>query len=230
MTQVKICGLRHTEQALAAAEAGATMLGFVFAPSRRRVDPNTAKTIVEAVRRTHPRVLAVGVFVDESPEAINSIAKTCGLDYAQLGGDEPDEIAGKLEVHAIKTLSVRTGENAVELARRAEGVSAAYILHLDAGYAESRGGTGRRFDWSAASTLTRPFLLAGGLNERNVGDAIRMTRPWGVDVSSGVERAGEKDAGLIRGFVAAALTASGRAQERFSATASVERASNGGAS
>jgi len=204
VTAVKICGIRRLDDALVAAEVGADLLGFVFAPSRRRIDPDAARDIVVEVKR-QSMVKAVGVFVNESVDEMNRLARLCELDLVQLSGDEPDETVAALDVPAIQVLHVEPGETAVALGRRAKG-SDAQLLLLDTARSGSYGGTGERFAWEVSLELCRqrPVLLAGGLNAGNVSEAIRTAHPWGVDVSSGVERDGWKDAGLIREFVRAA--------------------------
>jgi len=204
VTAVKICGIRRVDDALVAAEAGADMLGLVFAPSRRRIDPDAARDIVTEVKR-QGEVKVVGVFVNESVGEMNRIARLCQLDLVQLSGDEPDDTVAALDVPAIQVLHVGPGETAVALERRAAG-SEAQLLLLDAARSGSYGGTGQSFAWVVSLELCRqrPVLLAGGLNAGNVREAIRAVQPWGVDVSSGVERAGQKSEVDIRAFVAVA--------------------------
>jgi phosphoribosylanthranilate isomerase len=204
MVQVKICGLRRVEDALVAADAGAAMLGFVFAPSRRRIEPEEAKGIIAEVKRRSADVAAVGVFVNATVDEMNRTAQLCGLDYAQLSGDESNKVIGALDVPAIKVLHVAPNESTDRLRERAGSVSAR-LLMLDAARVGSYGGTGETFPWNLVPQLTRPFLLAGGLQADNVGGAIRAVRPWGVDVSSGVEANGEKDQEKIRNFITAVL-------------------------
>lgn len=201
MTAVKICGIRRVEDALAAAEAGADLLGFIFAPSRRRIDPDVARDIVADVKR-QAEVKAVGVFVNESVREMNRIARLFKLDLVQLSGDEPDDMPAALDVPAIQVLHVGSEETVAGLERRAAR-SDAQILLLDTARSGSYGGTGQSFAWGVSLALCRqrPVLLAGGLNAGNVGEAIRAVQPWGVDVSSGVERAGQKSEADIRAFV-----------------------------
>jgi phosphoribosylanthranilate isomerase len=202
MTAVKICGLRRVDDALAAAEAGADLLGFVFAESRRRIDPDDARSIVRSVRTT-ARVRVVGVFVNETADEMNRVAECCDLDFVQLSGDEPDEIIGGLSRPVIRTVHMWSDLDAGELAERIH-TSKAEIILLDTPRAGQYGGTGETFDWTRIPELDRPVLLAGGLHSGNVSEAVRLVRPWGVDVSSGVESAGEKDHDRIRDFIRAA--------------------------
>jgi phosphoribosylanthranilate isomerase len=217
MTRVKICGLRRPDDALAAAAAGVDMLGFVFAPSRRRIDPAHARDIIAAVRqmalpspagsgrgaggegeKTPPSM--VGIFVNASASEINAIARDCRLDLAQLSGDETNHTIEALDVPAIKVLHVGADTSAPSLRQRA-AATVAEVLLLDTARAGRYGGTGEVFDWRLACDLGKPFLLAGGLDAGNVVAAIRTANPWGVDVSGGVETNGEKDQEKIRNFI-----------------------------
>jgi phosphoribosylanthranilate isomerase len=204
MTFVKICGLRTIEHALAAVDAGADMLGLVFAASRRQVSPEQAALIVEAIRATPhaQRVTIVGLFVNEAPEHMLAIARMCGLDALQLSGDEHSEIARRLPGIALLK-SIRLDGAPGE----AGWLDAADVrLLVDAHVPGSYGGAGVLADWGRAAELSRrrSIMLAGGLTPENVGAAIRQVHPWGVDVSSGVETNGVKDVAKIRAFVAAA--------------------------
>ncbi|HEX6510180.1 MAG TPA: phosphoribosylanthranilate isomerase [Chloroflexota bacterium] len=200
MTRVKICGLRRVEDCLAAADAGADFIGFIFAPSRRRIEPENARDVISQVR-AQSDVKAVGVFVNARPEEMNRVARLCTLDYAQLSGDEGDDVVRALDVPAIQVFHVHSGTSDGALVERIERSSAALVL-LDSASQDSFGGTGKAFDWAAIPPLQRPFLLAGGLDARNVESAIDTVAPWGVDVSSGVERDGQKSADMVREFIA----------------------------
>ncbi|HLZ08497.1 MAG TPA: phosphoribosylanthranilate isomerase [Chloroflexota bacterium] len=200
---VKIDGLRDLEHARVAVDAGADFVGFVFARTRRYVAPEVVAAIVAALPDS---VKKVGVFVDEAADSVRSIVRDCRLDFAQLCGDESVEYCQALGVPSIKSFRVRGPEVANEVARF-DGHVTWNILD---GYQEnSYGGTGIRFDWQLAQDLTRrfPIFLAGGLTESNVAEAIRIGRPAGVDVSSGVETDGTKDSAKITAFVAAARRA-----------------------
>lgn len=199
MTLVKICGLRRVEDALTASAAGAGMLGLVFAPSRRQIDPEVARELVAEVKRTSCSKV-VGVFVNAEPVEINRIARLCHLDYAQLSGNETDDSVDALDVPAIQVFHVGPNGVDTDLAHRVE-VSAAAMVLLDTAEKHSYGGTGRPFSWNGQARIQRPFLLAGGLHLRNVADAIRLMDPWGLDVSSGVETDGTKDAQKMKDFI-----------------------------
>jgi phosphoribosylanthranilate isomerase len=207
MMFVKICGLRTIEHALAAADAGADMLGLVFAASRRQVSPEQAATIAKAVRATPRRrqVTIIGLFVNEAPERMLATARQCGLDAIQLSGDEASEVAGHLPgialFKAIRLDGAPSEAGWLDI-NQAPDVRLLVDAHVPGWY----GGAGVLADWSSAAELARrrSIVLAGGLTPENVGAAIRQVHPWGVDVSSGVETNGVKDAAKIRAFVAAA--------------------------
>ncbi len=210
---VKICGIRTPAAALAAADAGADLLGLVFAPSKRQIRIEVAREIVTALRSA-PRgqdVTVVGVFVDEMPERIAEIAACIGLDWVQLSGHEPPQTAAALDLPSIKALRFDGDPSEQAWLERDETCEAAPIL-VDAHVPGSFGGAGVVADWQAAERLAaaRPVLLAGGLTPENVATAIAAVRPWGVDVSSGVESDGVKDLAKIRAFVEAAKAAAPR--------------------
>lgn len=202
MTVVKICGIKRIEDARVAINHGADLLGFVFAPSSRRIAPDTAREIIAAIR-PDSTVKAVGVFVNADPEEMNRVARSCGLDLVQLSGDEPDGVVATLDVPAIKAIHVRDDDGPESLRERVSASSAAVVL-LDTARAGHYGGTGETFEWERLPALERPVLLAGGLHPDNVARAIQTVQPWGVDVSSGVETNGEKDHGKIGNFIRAA--------------------------
>ena len=201
-TRVKICGLTNLEDALLAAGAGADLLGFVFAPSPRRVEPLVAQNIIAALP---PLVRTVGVFVDEKPETILEIAGRCRLDYLQLHGSETPADCLLLDDWKIfKALSVgTTGETLSELEQYKEHCE---IFLFDTHVPGMAGGSGVTFDWQLIDRqkVGKYFILAGGLDPDNVGSAIKTVRPWAVDVSSGVEREpGRKDRAKIEAFMSA---------------------------
>jgi phosphoribosylanthranilate isomerase len=212
---VKICGIREPGLAMAAADAGADLIGFIFAPGRRQVSAGHAADCINQARgRAGERyILAVGVFVDEDAGRINEIAKVAGLDLVQLNGDEPPGMLAQLDLPAIKAFRPRPGQAAVEVdhlirAYRAN-VPEPVALLLDGYDPVYHGGHGKRADWSVGSQLAKKhtLMLAGGLTPDNVGQAISQVRPIAVDVSSGVETDGAKDPEKIRAFIAAAKRA-----------------------
>jgi phosphoribosylanthranilate isomerase len=191
---VKICGITNEDDALLATALDADALGFVFAPSLRRVDPETVRDIV---RRLPREVHTIGVFRNERPERIVEIVGRAGLRGVQLHGDEP---ASEVKWIRERVQFVIQAFAAGDPALRTAGKSAADIILVDS----PDPGSGKVFDWRLAEGAPpgKRILLAGGLTPENVGDAIRLVRPWGVDVSSGVERqAGRKDPGKLRRFV-----------------------------
>lgn len=211
-TIVKICGITNIEDARAALTAGADLLGFIFYPkSPRYVKPERVREILQTVRQEKDPSSArfVGVFVDESPLHISAMLDEVGLDYAQLHSEEPPDVLQQLHPRAFKALRPA---DAAEAQREATlyadlGPADGPRWMLDAYDPHAYGGTGKRADWHAAAALARQhpgLLLAGGLTPGNVADAMGTVRPWGVDVSSGVEiEPGRKDHALVRQFVQA---------------------------
>ncbi|KPK80564.1 MAG: hypothetical protein AMJ81_11860 [Phycisphaerae bacterium SM23_33] len=210
--RVKIEGLRDPMQARKIAQMGADAIGLVFAPSPRWVSPEQARAVADVLP---PLVVAVGVFVDADAEVINRVAARVGLAMAQLHGDEPPEIVESLSVPCIKAFRVRTPEWIAEVRSWLEGVRSrrrvAGIL-LDAYNPEARGGTGQRFNWEWVAEARMagktaglpPLVLAGGLDDANVSDAIEIVQPWAVDVASGVEASpGVKDLKKVEDFIRA---------------------------
>jgi phosphoribosylanthranilate isomerase len=210
---VKICGITNMDDARAAVEAGADLLGLVFYPrSPRCITPARARTIVSAIRRPPSAIKFVGVFVNESLDTMRAIMDTAMLDLAQLHGQESREMVQALGKRAYKALQARDVETARvlmgEYRSAVNGNLPAFIA--DAPPAQLPGGNGTLADWTVACEIARafPILLAGGLNVENVRDAIAQVQPWGVDVSSGVERApGLKDHDKVREFIARAKRA-----------------------
>ncbi|HUR35173.1 MAG TPA: phosphoribosylanthranilate isomerase [Vicinamibacterales bacterium] len=182
MMFVKICGLTRAIDADAAVDSGASAVGFIFWPQGRRyLEPEKARAIV---RRLPPFVTPVGVFVNETADRINAVADLVGLGAVQLHGDERPELLTALTRPVVKAVS------AVD-AHTAEEWPAEVMLLVDAHDPAARGGTGARADWDGAARLAavRPTLLAGGITAANVVEAVSAVRPFGIDVSSGVEDA-----------------------------------------
>lgn len=195
MTRVKICGITNLDDALAAVEAGADALGFVFAASPRRIEPAQAAAIAE---RLPPFVVRAGVFVDAPAEELRAVARAVPLDVIQLHGDEPRTLTRVLGLRVVRRIRVRDDDTRERLRERLAGHEAAAFL-LDPG-----SGSGRTFRWEIARELGVRVVVAGGLTPANVGAAIRAARPYAVDVCSGVERRpGAKDPAALRAFVAA---------------------------
>lgn len=196
----KICGITRIEDALAAVEAGADAIGFVFyAKSPRAVDVRQARAIIAELP---PFVTTVGLFVNASRCELNEILEVVPLDLLQFHGDEAPEDCEGYHRPWIKALRVRPGDDLEAACQRYAG---AHGILLDTYVAGVPGGTGEAFDWSLVpARLSKPIILAGGLSAANVGQAIAQVRPYAVDVSGGVEQAkGIKDAAKIKAFMQA---------------------------
>ena len=219
--KVKICGLTNSVDALAAVASGADMLGFVFYPeSPRFISPDGVRRILELLGEVRQSVITVGVFVNEPRERVKSVLELCGLDAAQLHGEEPPSMLGfeggtpetrVLSGSAYKALRPRSRIEALTNVERyaltdnMRGTRLPALL-LDAYHSDLRGGTGKTGDWQLAAELAGrfPLLLAGGLNPDNVAEAVEIVKPWGVDAASGVETSpGRKDHAAIEAFVRA---------------------------
>jgi phosphoribosylanthranilate isomerase len=191
---VKICGVTRLEDAEAAVAAGAGAIGFVFWPdSPRFIDPYRARAIRS---RLPPFVTAVGVFVDQPLEHVTGVASLVRLGAVQLHGDETPQYAARIATPVVKAMPVDTASG-----ERVALWPAATTLLLDVHDPVKRGGTGRTIDWAAAAKVAavRRIVLAGGLTPDNVADAVAQVRPFGIDVSSGVEQApGIKDHQRLR--------------------------------
>jgi phosphoribosylanthranilate isomerase len=200
--RVKICGITNWPDARLAFKAGANFLGFNFCrESPRYISPARA---VRIVRRLPRGVAAVGVFANESEEAVVRIARSVGLDYVQLHGDESPRMVAHLarQVRVIKALRVKPSFRVAELSR----YKSASAFLLDAFDKRARGGTGQTFDWAVARRAKRGrrIFLAGGLTPENVALASRSVKPFALDVCSGVEASrGKKDAARLKAFMRA---------------------------
>ncbi len=201
MTTIKICGIKTLKDALAAIDAGADYLGFNFyAKSARFIEKETCAEITSVLKKEHPNIKLVGVFVNSAVDEVKNILETCSLDLAQLHGDETPGIFAQLAPRVFKAFrgipSDVTGYERNDVP----------AMLIDAAVKGVYGGSGVTADWSAAAELAKkyPLLLAGGLTPENVGAAIGQVKPWGVDSASGVESApGEKDASKMKAFVRA---------------------------
>lgn len=197
--RVKICGVMSSEIAAAAAEAGADAVGFIFAPSPRRVSVEQAASIAAALP---PFVARVGVFVDAPPAEVEAAARAVPLDIVQLQGAESPEECEALRRGGLTVMKVlRVGDRIDEEEVARYRPVAALMLHARSDGAA--GGTGQAFDWEIARGLGArfPFILSGGLTPDTVAAALGIVRPYGVDVSSGVESDGRKDPDKIREFI-----------------------------
>ena len=189
---VKICGITRMEDADAAVALGAGAIGFVFWPqSPRAIDPERARALAAGLP---PFVTTVGVFVNQAPAFVNDVAARVGLGAVQLHGDERIDVLERIERPVVKAFAIDGNEDA-------DAWPARVRLLIDTHDPDQRGGTGRTVDWGRAAAIAarRPVLLAGGLNAGNVAEAIRTVRPFGIDVSSGVESSpGVKDHARMR--------------------------------
>ena len=205
---VKICGIRSQEMAQAAVSSGADFIGFIFAKSRRYIEPLAAAEIGAAAGM----VKKVGVFVDAPADEVNRIAKLCRLDFVQLHGKESPLYCRSIEFPVIKAW--RFGE---DFSVEAANAYPAELLLIDSWQPGMAGGTGQCFSWELARAelagLNKPFLLAGGIDAVNVGEAVKLLNPYGIDVSGGVEEKGIKSAAKIAEFMTAARRAERRIKE-----------------
>lgn len=212
MTWIKICGTTSLTDAELSVSCGADALGFIFAESPRRIDLVLAAEIIGALPA---EVEKIGVFVNEVPARVGRIAAQLGLTGVQLHGDESPEQLTEFR-KALGNRRIVETLQANRLLSSGQDLSAPYLrsgvdaVLLDSGSAAKPGGTGIPFDWEKALPLAKtiqsgvPLIIAGGLNALNVGEALRLFHPWGVDVVSGVEREpGKKDEAKLREFIAA---------------------------
>lgn len=204
MTKIKLCGLSRPCDIREANELKPDYIGFVFAPkSRRYVLPEKA---AELKRMLDPQIRAAGVFVDEDPQVIEELVRQGVIDAVQLHGREDEAYIHSLRERLgssliIQAFSIRTEQDA----RRADQSIADLILVDSPG-----GGTGEVFDWELLRKIRRPYFLAGGLTPENAGDAVSLLRPYGVDVSTGIETDGCKDRDKMAEFVLAVRQANAR--------------------
>ena len=202
--KVKICGITNLADGLAAAEAGADAIGFMFYDkSPRAVSVELASSIA---RNLPPLIVKVGVFVDAPEELVSEATEKCSLDLLQFHGAESPEYCSRFGLMSIKAFRIQDRASLLDLPN--------YETHawlLDAYSPSQLGGTGETFNWDLALEAKkwgRPIFLAGGLTPQNVADAVRQAQPYGVDVSSGVEASlGKKDHAKIKAFVEAAKAA-----------------------
>ena len=210
--KVKMCGISKVETIPAVVEAKPDYMGLVFAPSKRQVTVDQAKTLVEELHKQYTKrynngaeqsnddeIKTVGVFVNETLDNLVTIATEANLDVVQLHGDEDEafiqSLKGRTNVEIWKAVQIRSAADA-----EAWIDSSADMLLFDAYHKDERGGTGEVFDWSSLDEFERPFMLAGGIDSTNVARAIRTVRPYGIDISSGIETDGVKDDEKIKAF------------------------------
>ena len=197
-TRIKVCGITGKEDARAAVAAGADGLGFIFVKqSPRLVDPDIVRAVTAELP---PFVNSIGVFCDEEIEVVEEIINYCHLTLVQLHGAESPEYCKSVSCPVIKSFSVHPETESQELAAYSE-VASGFLL--DTYHKDMAGGTGMVFDWKLVEQIQPPgpVILAGGLNPENVGDAIRLVKPFAVDVNSGVEyQPGRKDTDKLKSF------------------------------
>jgi phosphoribosylanthranilate isomerase len=201
MTTVKICGISNSEHGLAALEAGAELLGFVFyPPSHRYVSPSGAREVIQRCRTRYPSGWqAVGVFVNEPLARVAATCEAAGLDLVQLAGDEDSSYCAQAPRPVIKVVRMRA--DGLPAGSVDPGAWHAARVLLDADRPGHYGGTGEAYNWTSARPYAGQAILAGGLSAANVQQALREAEPWGLDVSSGVEHERQKDPQLIRKFL-----------------------------
>jgi len=202
MVKVKICGITNIDDALAAVEFGADMLGFVFAESPRRISPEKARDII---RNVPPHIITVGLFVNEEAQRVREAAASAGVRAIQLHGDESPEYASGFSPDALQVIKAFRVAGREDLAPINQYQCDAILLDTKAeGVA---GGSGKVFDWEIlkGAGFGCPVILAGGLTPDNVAQAVERVHPYAVDVSSGVESSpGRKDKELLRRFISSA--------------------------
>ncbi len=215
--KVKICGLTNIDDARAASEAGTDYLGLVFAPSRRQIHSATAKKIAESIHQMQVRPSIVGVFVNLPVKEVNLIADFCHLDIIQLSGDESWDYCREIKRPLIKALHISPAMQGKDVLQEIEKgyrlIPAEKLTYLlDTQVKDAYGGTGKTFDWRLAKEIAArfPVIIAGGLNLDNVSQMVKEVSPWGVDVSSGVETRGKKDAQKIVDFIQIVRSLNGR--------------------
>lgn len=200
MTKVKICGITDLRDALKAYELGADFVGFIFfEKSPRKIDVEQARVIIEDLPKD---LLKVGLFLDQDPESVMPVARRCHLDILQLHGNEDPGYCNRLkkDFRVIKSFKVKDASS-IKGAYKYDRVD----YYLFDTYVEGvPGGTGKTFSWDilTGKQFKKPIFLAGGLNPKNVGEAIKKVKPYAVDVASGVEKSpGKKDYGLLKEFI-----------------------------
>ena len=199
MVKVKICGITNYEDAKCAVDLGADALGFIFAQSPRRIDPEGARHVIT---KLPPLVQTVGVFVDENIESILKISEYCGIDLIQLHGNEPPDLCRKLMPRTIKAFRL-SGASSLKAIEAYRGTVRAFLF--DTYQKGLKGGTGKTFDWNLAveaKAIGPPIFLSGGLGPSNIEAAISTVRPFAVDVNSGIEeRPGKKNLDMMKTFI-----------------------------
>lgn len=205
IAKVKFCGITNLEDAISASNLGADALGFVFySKSSRFISPKYANEIIQ---KLPPFISTVGLFVNQSKSVVEDAIKTCSLNLLQFHGDEDEFFCKQFDLPYIKAISMKPGINLIKCI---EDYNSAKALLLDSYSEDTRGGSGKVFDWKSIPLSTpKPFIIAGGLNPNNVKSLLELIVPYGVDVSSGIESAdGLKDYQLMKEFILGVTNAS----------------------
>ena len=196
MVKVKFCGITNEQDASRAVRLGVDALGFIFAPSPRKIDPAEARRIIHALP---PFVQTVGVFVNEDQDTIRELKQFCGFQWVQLHGDEPPEMCRQLMPHVIKAFQIKDESSLLAVEQYQQHVRS---FLLDTYSKERRGGTEKTFDWNLALKCKEygiPIILSGGLGPSNVERAVFKVRPYAVDINSGIEDSpGQKNPTLMK--------------------------------
>jgi phosphoribosylanthranilate isomerase len=191
--RVKICGITSKEDAIMISNLGADAIGFVFAKSKRKTTPRRAKEIIEILP---PFITTVGIFMDTALEDVNEISEYTSLDAVQLHGNEPPQYCDKVKRKIIKSILVTANDTKESLLAKMKNYSVSAFI-LDPGR-----GSGQVFDWKIAKGIEKPLIIAGGLTPDNVKKVISNLHPYGVDVSTGVEKDyGKKDIEKVKKFI-----------------------------
>ncbi len=192
-TKIKICGITNKKDAILVSRLGADAIGFVFAESKRKITPERAKQIIKMLP---PFITTVGIFMDAGLTDVNKITEYTSLDAVQLHGNENPEYCDKMNRKVIKGILVTENDTKESLTKKMNAYSVSAFI-LDPGR-----GSGKTFNWDIARGIGKPLIIAGGLTPENVGQVIRDLNPYGVDVSSGVEKNyGEKDREKVEKFI-----------------------------
>ena len=210
MTKLKICGLKEIENTLTAIDSNVDYLGFIFVPnSKRQITSQKAKNIIQNIKLQRPNLNQkfVAVFANQTTEEISKIISDCNFDISQLCGNEDESFWGKVPTPIIKQIKI---DDSIPLNKFLNKVESeiekinqnGHIALLDKKIKGIQGGGGQKFNWEIAKILTKnhEFILAGGLTPENIKSAITSVKPWGVDVSSGVETNNAKDNNKISNF------------------------------
>ncbi len=193
LTKIKICGITNPDDAIMAAELGVDAVGFIFTTSKREINPKIAREIIE---KLPPFITTVGVFKNETQKYLNQIADYTNIDIVQLHGNETPDYCNRIKKKVIKRFLINDNNKKTDLVSLMNKYSVSAYL-LDPGE-----GSGKKFDWNLAINIDLPLIIAGGLTPKNVKEVINLLAPYGVDVSSGVEKSpGIKDIKKIRRFI-----------------------------